>query len=87
MEYDYIKLFSDEYGFIVKGYKEDGYPEHSLLAGGTRIDFLDMFDTKEEAIKAYPELVKDGEVQWGDRWLDAQIKDVSFLPDEPDLKI
>lgn len=87
--YDYIKLFTDEagFGFDVKGYKEDGYPSYSVLAGRTRIDFIDAFDTVEEAIEAFPALKVDGVIQWGDRWTDAQIKDVSHLPDEPDLQM
>jgi hypothetical protein len=83
--YDYLQLHHDLFGLVVKGYKYDGYPSHSVLAGQTRIDYLDTFDTEEEALKAYPELAPKGETQWGSQWVDAQIKDASFLPDEPDL--
>ena len=38
--------------FVVKGY--DRYPRHSVLAGQTRITFLDSFPTLEAAQEAHP---------------------------------
>ena len=56
--YDYLMVLQDEarYGnnrYVVKGY--DTYPSHSVLAGQTRISFIDSFDTLEEAQEMYPE--------------------------------
>lgn len=33
----------------------DEYPSHSVLAGQPRKTFVDMFDTQEEALEAYPQ--------------------------------
>ena len=89
MKYDYKQLHSDQdggqYPFTVKGYKNDGYPSTSVCAGMTRIDFIDSYETEQEAIDANPELVTDGEVSWGCKFLDQDLKDVSHIPDEPDL--
>jgi len=91
MDYDYLQLHqngqigeSDRY--TVKAYKADGYPSYSVCAGMTKISFLDSFNSEAEAIKAYPDLVgSDGEVSYGSAFMDAPLKDVSHIPDEPDL--
>ena len=89
MKYDYKQLhrYQDEgqYPFIVKGYKNDGYPSTSVCAGMTRIDFLESYETEQEAIDAHPELVTEGEVSWGCAFLDKDLKDVSHIPDESDV--
>ena len=89
MKYDYKQLhrYQDEgqYPFIVKGYKNDGYPSTSVCAGMTRIDFLESYETEQEAIDAHPELVTEGEVSWGCAFLDKDLKDVSHIPDESDM--
>ena len=88
MKYDYKQLHSNQdggqYQFTVKGYKNDGYPSTSVCAGMTRIDFIDSYETEQEAIDANPELVTDGEVSWGCAFLDKDLKDVSHIPDESD---
>ena len=91
MDYDYLQLHQDEYGpeldrYTVKSYKADGYPSYSVCAGMTKISFLDSFNSEAEAIEAYPDLVgSDGEVSYGSAFMDAPLKDVSHIPDEPDL--
>ena len=84
--YDYLQLHRDEYGFTVKGYLNDGYPKHSVCAGMTRIDYLDTFDTEEDALSAFPSLKgEDGEISYGHKLFDDELKDVSHIPDTPDL--
>ncbi len=86
MSYDYKKLFRENghgpTAFIVKGYEEDGYPAHSVCHGMMKISFLDSYESEEEAIAAHPELLHDGEVQWGSKILDQDLKDVSHIPDD-----
>jgi hypothetical protein len=50
----------------------------------TRIDFIDSYQSEQEAVNAHPQLVTDGEVSWGCAFLDKDLKDVSHIPDEPD---
>jgi len=52
-KYDYYHILNQRGVFVVKGY--DTHPRHSVLAGQTRINYLDSFDTYEEAAEAYPE--------------------------------
>ena len=88
MKYDYKQLHLSQddsvHPYLVKGYKNDGYPSTSVCAGMTRIDFIDSYETEQEAVDANPELVTDGEVSWGCAFLDKDLKDVSHIPDEPD---
>ena len=52
----------------------------------TKISFLDSFDSEAEAVEAFPDLVgSDVEVSYGSAFMDAPLKDVSHIPDEPDL--
>ncbi len=88
MDYDYLQLHQDNYGFNVKAYKADGYPSSSVCAGMTKISFLDSFNSEAEAIEAFPDLVgSDGEVSYGSAFMDAPLKDVSHIADTPDLYI
>ena len=88
MKYDYKQLHIDEdfgaTGYVVKGYKSNGYPKNSVCAGMTRIDFIDSYESEAEAIEAHPDLVFDGEVNYGSAWMDQDLKSVSHIPDEPD---
>lgn len=53
-KYDYMHILPSEYGgYSVKGY--DTYPAGSVLEGQTRINFIDSFESIEEAKKAFPE--------------------------------
>ncbi len=89
MDYDYKQLhYNDELGrepWVVKGYKSDGYPESSVLAGQTRIQFLDSYASEGEAVSAHPELLgSDGEIFYGSAFMDQGLKSVDHIPDEPD---
>jgi len=89
MQYDYKQLhYNDELAqepWVVKGYKSDGYPEHSVLAGQTLIQFLDSYATEAEAVSAHPELLaSDGEIFYGSAFMDQDLKSVDHIPDEPD---
>ena len=88
MKYDYMQLHKSsdsEFSYTVKGYKNEGYPSTSVCAGMTRIDFIDSYQSEQEAVNAHPELVTGGEVSWGCAFLDQDLKDVSHIPDESDL--
>jgi hypothetical protein len=63
VEYDYYEIHRSKHGdgFDVKGVKVGGYPESSVLAGQDMIQFLDSFDTPEEAKAEYPEAEMSGE--------------------------
>lgn len=54
-EFDEYHILRDDRSdaWLVKGY--DTYPAHSVLAGQTRIVFLDRFDTLERAQQEYPQ--------------------------------
>lgn len=53
-KYDYKHILTDQDGsYTVKGY--DTYPDNSVLAGQTRISFIDSFNTIEAAQEAYPD--------------------------------
>lgn len=54
-KFDYMHILNGgrNGGFTVKGY--DRYPRYSVLAGQTRINFVDSFDDLEDAKRAYPE--------------------------------
>ena len=94
MKYDYKQLHYDgemaEMGYAaytVKGYKKDGYPKSSVCYGMTKIDFIDTYESVDDAVVAHPELVcSDGEVSWGSSYEDSLLKDVSHIPDEPDYQ-
>lgn len=52
-QFDYYHILLNEYGsYSVKGY---GMWESGCLKGQTKIVFLDMYDSIEEAQKAYPD--------------------------------
>ncbi len=57
MAYDYTcTVYDDRYGkpqYVVKGVGE--YEASSVLAGQSKVTFLDSFDTLDEAKKAFPE--------------------------------
>jgi hypothetical protein len=88
MKYDYKQLhYQEEQGkepYVVKGYKNDGYPKGSVCHGMTKIDFLDSYQTENEAAVAHPELVHEGEICWGSAFMDRDLKDVSHIPDYDD---
>ena len=53
-EYDYYTVqYKGRDSWCVYGWST--YPESSVLAGQPMKRFLDSFDSKEEAIKAYPQ--------------------------------
>ena len=87
MRYNYKKLhLNEELGrepYVVKGYKVNGYGRRSACKGMTRIDFLQSYESEEEAVKAHPDLVVDGETNWGCAADDAQLKDVSHIQEDP----
>lgn len=59
-EYDYMHILPKQDYFVVKGY--DTYPHYSVLAGQIRINFVDAFDTVEEAQQAYPDATMSHEL-------------------------
>jgi len=61
--------------WIVYGWST--YPKSSVLAGQPMKQFLDSFDTKEEAVKAFPGAVPSN------RFVEPQIS-LSHLPGEDD---
>ena len=87
MDYDYKQLhFNEELGrepWVVKGYKNDGYPSSSVCAGMTKIDFLESYESEERAIDAHPELHLNNETSYGSAFLDEPLKDVSHISNEP----
>jgi len=88
MDYDYKQLHYNEelaqYPWVVKGYKDDGYPKSSVLYGQTRINFLDSYESERDAVEAHPELLNNDEISYGSAFLDQDLKCVDHLPDEPD---
>ncbi|MFP8488777.1 hypothetical protein ACKGJO_06715 [Gracilimonas sp. Q87] len=52
--YDYYTISQDNYGNI-NVYGWDTYPEHSVLAGQSRKNFIESFNTDEEAKEAFPD--------------------------------
>ena len=88
MSDSYKQLHHDEqlgqYPYSVKKYTPDGYPASSVCHGMTKIEFLDSYESEAEAIEAHPDLVFDGEVNYGSAWMDQDLKSVSHIPDEPD---
>ena len=86
MDYDYKQLhFNQELGrepWVVKGYKNDGYPSSSVCAGMTKIDFLESYESEERAIDAHPELHLNNETSYGSAFLDEPLKDVSHISDQ-----
>ena len=62
-DYDYYEIHRSKHGdgFDVKGIKQDGYGPNSVLAGQDLIQFLDSFDSYEEAKAAYPDAEMSGE--------------------------
>ena len=84
MEFDYKQLhFNEELyqaPYVVKGYKNDGYPKGSVCEGMTLVQFIDSYKTKEEAIEAHPELYdSEGLEQWGHQHFDDILKDCSHI--------
>ena len=87
MDYDYKQLhFNQELGqepWVVKGYKNDGYSSNSVCAGMTKIDFLESYETEQDAVDAHPELGSDDDISYGSAFLDEPLKDVSHISNEP----
>ena len=83
MDYDYKQLhFNAELGqepWVVKGYKHDGYPSNSVCAGMTKIDFLESYESENDAIDAHPELGTENDISYGSDFLDEPLKDVSHI--------
>ncbi len=52
-KFEYLDIIEKADGFKVYGY--DTYKKGSVLAGQTRINFLDSFYTLEEAKEVYPQ--------------------------------
>ena len=63
-------------GFIVHGFGT--YEKSSVLAGQPQKIFLDSFDTREAALKVYPE------AENGSGWTDPEVS-LSHLPGENDF--
>lgn len=88
MSDSYKQLHHDEqlgqYPYSVKKYTPDGYPASSVCHGMTKIEFLDSYESEAGAIEAHPDLVFNGEVNYGSAWMDQDLKSVSHIPDEPD---
>ena len=51
--YDFMNILLQDNRYTVKGY--DTWPAHSVMAGQTRISFIDSYTTLEEAQKNYPD--------------------------------
>ena len=86
MEFDYKQLhFNEELynePWVVKGYKDDGYPKGSVCEGMTLVRFIDSYKTKEEALKEHLELYdSEGLVQFGHEHFDSILKDCSHISD------
>jgi len=75
-KFDYMHILEDQYGrFAVKGY--DTWGRGSVLEGQTRTNFIDAFDSLEEAQKAYPEAELSHELMEPENTYD-------HLPDDQD---
>jgi len=84
-KYDYYKLHvtgheGDSGRYVVKGYGT--YEKYSVLAGQTKITFLDSFATEAAAREAYPDLANDG-TEYSNRYLDP-VNTFDHLPDDED---
>ena len=64
----YFEIWKNqEYGnYSVKKFTPNGYPSHSVLAGQVLIQFIDSFETSEEAQAAYPD------ANFGNKWISQQ---------------
>jgi hypothetical protein len=49
----------------------------------TKIDFLESYETENDAIDAHPELHLNNETSYGSDFLDEPLKDVSHISDTP----
>jgi len=67
-----------KYGEGVSVYEFGRYPRSSVLAGQTKKQYLDGFDTVEEAQEAFPRAVASGCTRSAHNTFD-------HLPDGPDL--
>ena len=74
-DFHYLHIIPGENGFDVKGYDE--YPKGSVLEGQTRINFLDHFDTLEEAEAIYPHAAMSNQML-------EPVNTFDDLPDTPD---
>lgn len=75
-KYDYMHILAQEDGtFTVKGYGT--YGPSSVLAGQTKICFVDSYPTLEEAQENYPEATMSGPFT-------EPINTFDHLPDGPD---
>ena len=89
MKFDYKQLhYNEELGsepWVVKGYKNDGYPKSSVLYGQTAVHFIESYESERDAIEDHPELIdQDQEISYGCAFMDQSLKSVDHLPDEPD---
>jgi hypothetical protein len=76
-DYDYltVQFKGSRDGWCVYGWGT--YPESSVLAGQSMKRFLDSFESKEEALKAYPQAEPSSD------WLEPQVS-LGHLPGEDD---
>ena len=82
MSESYFEIWKDNQygGYSVKKFTPNGYPRHSVLAGQTLIQFIDRYDTVEEAQAEYPD------ARFGNEWISEQ-NTFDHLSDGPDLDI
>lgn len=78
-KYDYFHMLRDNYhGVTIKGY--DTYPRNSVLAGQTRINFIDSFESDELDLM---HKLWDEHADWSNKYLEPQ-NSVNHLPDDGD---
>ena len=78
-EEHYFEIWVEEDGTaIVKKFTPDGYPDHSVLAGQVKIQFVDRYDTVELAQKDFPG------ANFGGKYTSAQ-NTFDHLPDTGDI--
>jgi hypothetical protein len=81
--YDYLTMEHSKYGGIsVHGWGT--YEENSVLAGQAKKQFLDSFDTVEEAKAAYPEVEMSHPMLQPQNTFDHLPDGPDDLPDEED---
>ena len=77
MSEPYYEIWADEYGYTVKRFTQNGYERNSVLYGQTKIEFVNTFETAEEAQAAYPD------ANFGNKYISEQ-NSFDHLPDEGD---
>lgn len=73
----YHEIWTDETGVVVKKFTPDGYGPSSVLAGQTLIQFVDSFESIEEAQAKYPD------ANLGNQYI-SEHNTFDHLPDGPD---